>query len=343
MAPIRYLTTTSRLLCIASVAITLGCRRDESPSRATPPPSSSSAAPLLSSSVAPPPAPDRSSADVAPAAPTQADAGASPEGAAELPRTAVVLDPEKGKRALGDYRKFLKSFCRALQGDAGDAAARLKRIGLEGAEELFLCAGADDAGAAVASGSFELPGADEVLLSVPSGMPRASGDHALAVMRNDGTSYRLVRHLVIGNDTFEARVRVVTASGKDILMLCHHHGQMNLYQGTCGFLGRGSFQRAPRGPAANDELELVNVTACGPGASVSLGGVRLRGWRLLVELVVERFVLERSGEAEREGDFCSRKVLKSQARFDIDYELDGDHFRRVTAIPREVVDVLKQR
>ena len=271
------------------------------------------------------------------------EAGPAPEAAAPLPRLDTLLDVDRGRRALTDYRAALARLCAALGRDGGGGAARLKSLGLDGAEPEALCANVGTAGEALASGAFAKVGADEVLLDVPSGMDRAAGDHALALMRRDGPTYQVVAPVVLGNDRFEARARVVTASGRDLLMVCNPHGQQGVYPSTCGFFGGGSFGRAtPKGTALRDELQLVDVTVCGPGASVRLGAVTLEGSRLHAHLVVETFILEREGSARGDDDACGRRVTRARHEFDIAYELEGDRFRRMTPVPKDVLDVLRQ-
>ncbi len=322
MSPILRRVTAAFLLCVACIAA--GCHRDESPDRKTEGPPIS-AAPLA-------------------APPALIEAGPAQEGTAPSPRIAVLLDADKGGSALADYRKALASLCAKLRTDAGDGAVKLKSLGLDGAEPESLCTDVDTAGEALASGSFAQPGADEVVLSVPSGMDRAAGDHALAlVRRRDGASYQLVRPMVFGNDRFEARARVTTVSGRDVLMVCNPHGQQGVYPSTCGFFGSGSFRpMAGDNAGVNDEIALIDVTACGPGASVRLGDLTLQGRRLHVELVVDHFRRERDLSAEGNGDVCSRKVSGARSPFDVAYEIDGDRPRRVTPMPKEIVDVLKQ-
>ena len=322
MNPIRRRVTGPFLLCVPCIAA--GCHREESPSRATVGLPSISAAPPVLIEAGPTP-----------------EAGPTAEATAPWPRIAVALDADKGRRALADYRKALASLCNELRSDAGEGAAKLKSFGLDGAEPASLCTDVDTAGEALASGSFEQPGADEVVLAVPSGMDRAAGDHALALMRGDGTSYRLVRPMVLGNNRFEARVRVAAASDRDVLMVCNPHGQEGVYPSTCGLFGSGSFQRKAGGNAvASDEIQLVDVTTCGPGASVRLGDVTLQGQRLRLALVVERF--ERDDPEGGTGDVCNRRVSRARSEFDVDYEINGDRLRRVTPMPREVVDLLKR-
>lgn len=323
MSAIPGRVTAAVLLCV--VCIAAGCRREESPSHATVRPPSISTAPPAAS-------------------PAPVEAEPAQDAAALLPRIAILLDADKGASAVADYRKALTSLCAELRNDAGHGAAKLKSVGLDGAEPNSLCTDVDRAGEALASGSFVQPWTDEVVLSVPSGMDRAAGDHALALLRRrDGANYQLVGHMTPGNDRFEARVRVATGSGRDVLMLCNPHGQQGVYPTTCGFFGSGRFRpTAGDNAGVSDEIELIAVTACGPGASVRLGDVTLQDGRLHVKLVVERFRRERDLSAEGNGDVCTRTVPGARSEFDLAYEIEGDRPRRATPMPREIVDILKQ-
>ncbi|MDP9037336.1 MAG: hypothetical protein M3O50_21260, partial [Myxococcota bacterium] len=120
--------------------------------------------------------------------------------------TVPVLDRDRGRRAVDGYQEFLSHFCRSLA-DAGVLAKQLKEdVGLGGdADEAVLCRDVSDAAKALASGSFFEPDADEVLLAVRSGHDEAAGSATLALMRGDGTAYRLIEHMVSGTE-FEGRL-----------------------------------------------------------------------------------------------------------------------------------------
>jgi hypothetical protein len=99
------------------------------------------------------------------------------------------------------------------------------------------------------------------MLAVPSGMDRAAGDHALALMRGDRTSYQLVRPMVPGNDRFEARVRVAAASGRDVLMVCNPHGSRACIRAPAGCSGAAAFnERRGVNARVSDEIQLADVT-----------------------------------------------------------------------------------
>jgi hypothetical protein len=301
-------------------------------------------------------------------------------GAADPPRIAPLLDAEKGRQAQAAYGRFIDRLCDSLwstpdekpvrpsegeqkarlghetpgtRADEAAAGAKLAKIGLTHGDDAWLCRRAGPRGTALASGSFLEQGADEVVLQVESGGARAEGEQALAVMRDGGSGYRFLRHMLRGNG-FEARLRLAAPGARDVLMLCDRSGNMGLYPARCGFFGRGSFRdtstlkslptfanptgEPPPDPAWKDEVQLVDVRACGPAGSVALGQLEQRDGRLLVELVAEEVVFAR-GPGDHEGE-CSARTVKSSARFTVEYAFDGTRFRRATPIPRRVRDIL---
>jgi len=261
-------------------------------------------------------------------------------------RLLPVLDRVEGARAVTGYRASLAAFCRAPD---GVPVATRTALGIgAGAAVGPLCADAAKSAKALASGSFLEAHADEVLLDVPSGLRRADGERTLLVMRRDpaGGDYRLARQMINGN-SFEARARVGRAGRPDVLFLCRRTGNVGFYPGTCGFLGTGTFGAAGAdaagralAAAADDELALSLVTACGPQALVGLGDIRLRNGRLLVPLIVEEVVLRPIGASEAAGGpLCTKKTIKSTARFVIAYQIDADGPRRLTPTPARVNDL----
>lgn len=236
------------------------------------------------------------------------DSRRAPSRAAPAPATAVLrvvplLDADKGRRAVAAYPRR-------------EAAPR-----------------------ALSSGSFTAPGADEVLLSVSTGLARAAGDHALALMRFSKGRYRLVETWLVANDIFSARLRLAIRGGRDALILCHQGGQQGLYRGSCGFFGQGGF--AKQATTLDDNAADVPtgfVTACGAGRSVSLGSVSLRGNTVRFEVELERFVRsadQRQGE-HAGGDYCSHVRTTERKRYAIDYRYAATGFRRSAPIPAAI-------
>src|SRR5262249_18128369 len=172
----------------------------------------------------------------------------------------------------------------------------------------------------------------EVLLETWNGA--ASGAlRTVALMRADGKSYRLVKHLPIGDrpnsNRFEARVRLTTSSRRDVLLLCESGGTQGIYPATCGFFGRGSFREpSPDAPSAEreDELPLVSVTTCGAATSVELGKITPRADRLAVDIAV---VEAKRVAAADEGPWtCDKETDRHATPFTIEYKFDGTAFHR---------------
>lgn len=225
--------------------------------------------------------------------------------ASPLLRVVPLLDPDKGRRAVAAYPR---------------AAANAK---------------------ALASGSFTAAGEDEVLLGVSSGRDRAAGDHALALMRLLKGHYQLVGNWLIANDTFTARLRLATRDGKDVLIVCHQGGQQGLYQGSCGFFGRGGFAKGANGPDASaTDIPTGFVTACGPARSVSLDSVSLRGDTVRFKVKLEHSVRSPGKGEHAGGGYCSRVRVTSRRSYAIDYRYDGAVFKRGRPIPTAIMKAL---
>jgi len=246
-----------------------------------------------------------------------------------LPVEAPVLDKEKGARAVAAYRKALRGLCAQLRSKrGGDPEARLRTLGLEGVDAEQLCADAGKAATSFASGALLESGRDEVLLDVFTGRSAQTGA-SLAVMRDDGKGYRLVRH-ILDAARFEARLRLVTPGRRDILFICEYRGLGGLYPGDCGFLGSRGL---------GEGVALLDAgLACGEFSSISVGKTAVRGDRLTVELVLREMV-RKPGRNRPDGD-CRIEEERVRRSFDIDYKFDGKTFRRVTPTPRAVQDVL---
>ena len=267
---------------------------------------------------------------------------------------APIVDPGRASLAIKGYLHFLSRFCQSIA-DAGNQASKLEEaVGLpDNTDAELLCPGVPAAVKALASGSFFEPKADEVLLDVPSGLDRAAGEDILALMRADGTGYRLIRHMLAGNP-LEATLRLSVPASLDVLMLCRHSGNMGVYPSICGFLGEGTFREgaAPDdGASAQNEIPLLVVTRCGPAVSVQLGKITLQGGRLSVGLVVEESRLEPTGPDEAsDRSVCSKATQRHERRFTVPFEVDAtsttslDHarVRRMTPIPREVASILSR-
>jgi hypothetical protein len=290
------------------------------------------------------------------------------------PRVAPLLDKAKAGRAVAAYQKATNDLCDALWVSPDDkpmrpqwdpnsydvqrsaaphkgdelAAAKLKGIGLERAEAIPLCEKRDRAARALASGSFVTPGADEVLLEVWDGVA-ASTTSTVAVMRGDGKTYRLIKHLPIGAlggaNHFEARLRLSTQSRRDVLFLCESGGTQGVYPVTCGFFGRGTFADPSPSPDAadadagrDDEVQLVSTRTCGPTASVEWSKITSRPDRLIIEVDVVEAVRVASGD---DGPWdCGKETDRASRRFSVEYRFDGAKFRRLTPIPPEITRAL---
>jgi hypothetical protein len=206
---------------------------------------------------------------------TVSDPGTNPPSlrATASSRVAPLVDAEKSRRAIAAYGKSLALLCRSLQGGSAVRLTRLKEAGFESdADASTLCASPVPRPIPLASGALLTAGADEILLQVPNGRTAAAGDQTLAILRDEGAGYRLVRHILSGR-RFEARLRLTTPGGRDILLLCRQDGNMGLYPSTCGLLGQGEFGASAPNSAADDknELHLIRVTTCGRADSVILG------------------------------------------------------------------------
>jgi hypothetical protein len=283
-------------------------------------------------------------------------------GAAETPaapREAPLLDKAKGERAVTAYKKFRRALCAelsALRGQPVVAKDRLEEVGLDGVEEDHLCSGVVTLrGMPLASGGLLEAGADEVLLQVLTGRTVAEGERSLAVMRDRGRGYRFVRHLLAG-ERFEARLRLVGPGALDVLFLCERRGVGGVYQGSCGFFGRGSFRETGKRlpPTANpsrdvaldasDQQELAQLdigAGCGPFASVGVGDVAAHQGRLRVELVVHQGIMGR-GRQDAEG-VCTQPTKNTRRAFSMEYQFDGRKFVLATPIPPAVKEVLDRR
>ena len=249
----------------------------------------------------------------------------SPNGTHDSLAVAPILDASRGRRAVED---FLRSEDCAAFAEAGQFEPA--------------CNGPE----ALASGSFFEPGADEVLLVVMNGDDVAGGEYALALMRRKGARYRLVREM-FHTGGFDARLRVVTPEGLDVLMLCQLRGHAGFYPGDCGFLGEGAFRGDEDARGAGNEFSFDRVNVCGRQSWVDLGVATLRDRRIQVDLMVVNAVLEPDGPDEG-GYFCSRQTHRREKRFTLTFAITANgrkehrtgRVRLLTPIPREVDRVL---
>ena len=258
---------------------------------------------------------------------------------------APIVDRDRGSRAVKGYLRFLAAFCQSFE-DAGGRAAKLAHdVGLPFNGDESPCPGVLEAVTALASGSFVELGADEVLLDVPSGQDEAAGGRTLALMRATGGDYRLIYHMLAGNQ-FEARRRLVVPGAVDVLILCRGTGRQGAYRSVCGFFGQGSFRDADETEDAN-ELELVALVTCGPSSWVGLGDIDLDHGRLSVGLVLTRALRKPNGPDEAPDGLCSKVTHAKESRFTVKYEVEAHgatrpgepRVRRVTPIPHEVTDL----
>lgn len=295
----------------------------------------------------------------------------APRGYARVaagPRAVPVLDKAKAARAVAAYQKAINDLCdslwlspegkpmrpqwdpnnydvqRAAAPHTGDeqAVARLQAIGLDRAEEIPLCEKRDSDARPLASGSFLVAGADEVLLEAWNGAVTLA-PRALALMRGDRKGYHLVTHLNVGNSPagnhFEARLRLTTGTRVDILFLCEAGGIQGVYPTTCGVFGRGSFH-APPDSDRGDELELVTARTCGQTVSVEWGNITARADRVIVD--VEVVNSKREAVADEGSWDCSKETARDSHRVSLEYKFDGTRFRRPTPLPREITDALNK-
>jgi hypothetical protein len=330
------------VVCLAPA----GCRGDSAPNRPAVAANSAEDAP-------------RASAPAAGVAVAKSEAGASAASGAATAiaadaqaglAVAPVLDRARGARAIRAYNAFHTRLCRAL-GDAGAAAAKLKEdVGLAvDTDELMFCPGPASGVQAIASGSFVQPDADEVLLQVPSGQARAEGEYALALARAEGAQYRIIRHTILNNG-FDAKERIASPDGRDVLMLCSRSGSQGIYASVCGFWGQGTFAQGSDGDEADDpnEIPLVAVTACGPAVAEELGDIVLQGDRLSVVVVMRKSVRKPSTPDEASANECTNETQKSEKRFTLTYEIAAvpakgkPRVRLVTPVPREIREIAKR-
>jgi hypothetical protein len=271
-----------------------------------------------------------------------------------------VLDMAKGHRAMHGYHDFSVRFCESLA-DAGAGTRRLlESVGLHPTRDLpsLLCPPGEGGGRPIASGSFLEPGADEVLLATMYGQGEAEGSTTLAVMRAEGDHYRLVRHLFLNlmGEGFAAKLRIVTPSGRDVLLVCTERGNMGVYTGHCGFFGQGSFRGngtdADLQFASVSEFDVLLVLNCGPAATIAIGDVAFHDDRIALPLDVVESVLKPGGpgtpDAEVLPDWpCQKQTHRKETHVTLEYEVAPSapeahgqgRVRPIAYLTQHVVDV----
>ena len=198
---------------------------------------------------------------------------------------------------------------------------------------------------ALASGAFTQAGADEVLLAVPSGLALAGGgsDSALVIMQNGAIGFGSARRMGTGS-TFEVRARISASRSPDRLFMCNRGGHGGSYPMICGFLGQGFFgPRTKNGQSVGDpsiDVQMGNVTACGPAAAIAPGKLRLDGDRLAVDVVVDEYVLAARGDEDE--SFCTKQTKKSSKTFVLTYQLGEKGVRRLIPIPPRIDELVEK-
>jgi hypothetical protein len=263
------------------------------------------------------------------------------DGAAAGPRLAPTLDPAKGKQAVAAYVAAIASRCKSRPDAGADQATDWPDVGIRKDASVVILCDARPRATAVASGALLRAGVDEVLLDVASGQSRSLGEDQLVVMRAAPGGYRFERAGTLGN-TFEARARVTTPAGRDVVLLCERAGHAGLYPLPCGFFGQGHFSgHLDRAPEGDTDLRLGSTTICGPIASLALGKITVRDGHLVVEIAAEEGLLEGREPGDPE-TACKEKTIKSKKTFSVSYAIGVNGARRLTPIPREVREIARR-
>jgi hypothetical protein len=279
-------------------------------------------------------------------------ASTSPDASGPLLTVAPLLDRPSAERAARDYLVFHRQLCESLKRAGKGADTLLETVGLPDVEDpvTHLCAAPPQA-TPLASGSFLVPGADEVVLVTRSGAAVAWGEATLALMRMEGHRYVLVRHFFAAG-AFEAHLRVRVQGATDILFLCASHGNQGLYPAECGVLGQGAFAVGDEAEnngssASSNELQTVTTLGCGRMAWVDLRDVTLSHAAIVATLAVvdaDRV----AASSDEDGEICTGQKNRRERRFPIRYAVEiGSHagtatVRRIDPIPAEVTRVLER-
>jgi len=266
--------------------------------------------------------------------PSAAPDPAPPGGARLVP----TLDKAKGDRAVAAYVAAVTKHCTSRDAKAAVAPRAWEDVGLGSDADVATLCDAGPTATALASGALLRPGADEVLLLVPSGQARALGEQLLVVMQANGQAFRFEQAGVLGNG-FEARARVSVPGGRDIVLLCDRRGQGGLYPTLCGFLGQGSFGEPLSATGdkigGEAELHLGWTTECGPATSLSLGPIALRDGQLAVQVLLEDAVLKAANNEEPQEE-CTKRTIKSKKTFSLSYALGSNGAHLATPIPEKM-------
>jgi hypothetical protein len=175
--------------------------------------------------------------------------------ASQYGNEASVLDLSKAAPAIAAYAARRATYCAASPRSADVAFTRIADAASPGTLDAIgsVC---DSAATPVAIGSGAFFASDEVVLSVPSGNDRASGDHTLALMRGDGAGhYTFVSHIALGNDAFRSAMRFTRAGAHDTLMVCNESSSQGLDQSDCGVLTQNGLTNVVHSESESPPLE----------------------------------------------------------------------------------------
>jgi hypothetical protein len=279
-------------------------------------------------------------------------ASPAPDASGLLLSVAPLLDRRSAARAVRDYRAFHRQLCDSLKRAGSHPEKLLESVGLPDQGDFMtrLCSEPPQADP-VASGSFLVPGADEVVLQTQSGAAAAWGEVTLALMRKEGSHYVLVRHFLAAGK-FEPHLRVRVQGATDILFLCAGHGNQGLYPAECAVLGQGSFAfgdgvGSDSSSASGNELQTVTILGCGHMAWVELQSVTVSNAGIVATLAVVEADRIAASDDER-GDMCTLEKNRRERRFPIRYAVEVSErdasamtaVRRIDPIPAEVTRVL---
>jgi hypothetical protein len=284
--------------------------------------------------------------------------------------TAAVLDRVRASRAAKAYRRFMTQFCASLADAGAQKAKLLQSIGLRparGSKASCPVPADDDVPRGFASGAFDVPGADEVLLMAFSEGPEGVapdqldfeigsgqiGATTLALMRAEGGQYRFVRHLSLNHTSnpLDVEARILTPSGRDVLLVCGDWGRQGVYPGTCGFLGQGDYRAdatdADSAFAASNQFNLVYMTDCERRGPIAMGDIALQGNRIVIPLNVLEMVREPGKPPKYADDVCAKGTKRKQRHVTLEFEIDPSvpeahghgRVRLLTPVPKFVSDI----
>lgn len=187
--------------------------------------------------------------------------------------------------------------------------------------------------AALASGSFIEPGADEVLLLVESGADRAAGEYLVVVMRREDGKWRRAKDSLQGNG-FSVPLRVDTAAKLDVLVICEEQGQQGVYSSFCGFFDETGMVRA----VGTADARLAHE--CGSDTAAVLHEVSTTGTSLrFIMEVVDFELVKQPGDPEGR---CSKEVVERKSRHTIVYALESGRPVPSGSRPAELAEALQR-